>query len=484
MSFKKYFKCRSIESFEEEASKSRALTRTLGAFQLIMLGIGAIIGAGIFVFSGTAAALHAGPAITLSLILAGLACACAALCYAELASMIPIAGGSYTYAYATLGEITAWFIAGMIMLTYVLGASAVASGWSGYLQSFLEGYEIYVPYMLSDSLGHQVTLADGSMGTTLIDLPAFLMVVALTAIVHRGAESSAWVNTVIVAIKMAVIFGFIAIGATKINPENWSPYIPENTGTFGEFGWSGIVAGASVVFLAYTGFDAVATAAQETKNPKRNLPIGIVGSLLICALVYILVAGVLTGVAHYSKLNVSEPMAVAVNIMGMPWFAAVIKIGAIAGLTSVVLVLIFGAVRILYAVTHDGLLPKILAKTNKKHHTPHYLTWAVGMSIAVLASIIPVDRLVKLANFGTMITFAIVCIGTIYLRKKRPNVKRDFKCPMVPFIPAVGAVLFLSIIASFPAEVFVMAAVWVALWISVYFMYGRHNSHLLHPNKR
>ncbi len=484
MSFKKYFRCRSVEGLIEEAQTSKELNRSLNAFQLVMLGIGAIIGAGIFVFTGSAAGQHAGPAITLSFMLAGLACACVALCYAELASMIPVSGSSYTYAYSSLGELPAWIIASMIMLTYCLGAASVSSGWSGYAQSFMADYGLYLPARLTDSFGTSVKLEDGTTVTTILDLPALFIVSMVTYVVFRGSEASAWVNTIIVFIKMSVLFAFIVLGATKVDPANWQPFIPENSGVFGEFGWSGVVAGASVIFLAYTGFDAVATAAQETKNPKRDLPIGIIGSLVICIFVYILVSGVLTGIVPYKELNVAEPMAIALNKMNMPWFSVIIKIGAISGLTTVVLVLVYGAVRILYSVTHDGLLPKCLAKTHQKTHTPHILTFAVGALIATLSSILTVDKLVKLANFGALVTFTIVCIGTVYLRYKKPYIKREFKCPLILFIPLLGAALLISIICSLPTEIYVYAGVWLLFTLTIYFLYSSKHSHLLHPRQK
>lgn len=482
MSIKKYFRCKSIESLVKEADSSKSLERNLNAWQLILLGIGAIIGAGIFVLTGAGSA-HAGPAITLSFALSGIACVCAALCYAELASMIPIAGSSYTYSYATMGELTAWFIAGMVTLTYGLGAAAVASGWSGYIQSFMSDYGFNLPAILTDSMGTTIIDVAGNEVKTLIDLPALLIVAILTFVVSFGSDASAKFNAIVVYIKMAVLLAFVVIGATKIDPANWTPFIPENTGKFGELGLSGILAGSGVVFLAYTGFDAVATAAQETKNPKRDLPIGIIGSLAISALVYILISAVLTGVVPYTQLNVSQPMAVAVNVMNLPWFSVVIKIGAIAGLTSVILVLIFGLVRIIYTVTHDGLLPEFMAKTNKKTHNPDLLTFTCGSIIAIFASVIPLESLVKLANFGTIVTFTMVCFGTLYLRFKRPDVKRDFKCPFVPFVPIAGMVLFGSIIFSLPGIIFLYASIWIAFLMVVYFMYGRHHSHLLHPHK-
>jgi APA family basic amino acid/polyamine antiporter len=484
MSFKKYFRCRSIESLLTEADKSHDLKRTFGALQLILLGMGAIIGAGIFAYTGTGAGEHAGPAVVLSFILAGLACACAALCYAELASAIPIAGSSYTYSYAALGELPAWFIAGMIVLTYGLGASAVASSWSAYLQSFLADFNIHIPAVLSACSGKVVTLSDGSTVTALFDLPAVFIVFLLATIVYRGAEGSASFNTFIVIVKMVALSLFVIIGAGHINPANWTPFIPENTGTFGEFGLSGIVAGSAVIFLAYSGFDAVATAAQETKNPKRDLPIGIIGSLLISAFVYVLVSGVLTGLASYKELNVGDPVAVAVNKIGMPWFASTIKIGAIFGLTSVILVLMFGLVRVFYTITHDGLLPEGLAKTHKKYKTPHRLTTIIALVIAFLGGVVPTNGLVKLANLGTLMTFTIVCIGTIYLRYKRPDMKREFLCPLMPWVPLLGAALFGSIIFGLPSTIYYYAAIWIAIWISIYFLYGRHNSHLQHPHKK
>lgn len=480
MSIKKYFKCRSVEGLIEESQKSKGLTRSLGAFQLIMLGIGAIIGAGIFVFTGEAAGQHAGPGIMLSFALAGFACACVALCYAELASMIPVAGSSYTYAYTSLGELPAWIIACMVMLTYCLGAASVATGWSGYVQSFMHDYGFHLPSILTAPYG-TIVMHNGVPTSAWFNLPASLIVAFVTYVVFKGSQTSAWVNSVIVFIKMTVLFAFIALGATKVNPENWSPLIPENTGVFGEFGWSGVIAGASLVFLAYTGFDAVATAAQETKNPKRDLPIGIIGSLIVCIVVYMLVSAVLTGIVPYKELRVAEPMAVAVDKMNMPWFSAMIKIGAIAGLTTVVLVLTYGSVRILYAVTQDGLLPKALAKTHKKTHTPHILTLLIGCVIAILSSVLSVDKLVKLANFGTLITFTIVCIGTIYLRYKKPNIKRDFRCPLVPIVPLIGIVLLISILCGLPLEIFAYAGIWTLLMLVVYFAYGSKHSHLLHP---
>lgn len=478
MNFRHFFARKPISELIVEASESKGFEKTLGPFQLIMLGIGAIIGAGIFVLAGPAAGLHAGPAITVSLALCGLACACAGLCYAELSSTIPISGGAYTYAYASLGEVVAWLVTGLIVLTYILGASTVATGWSGYFVSFLADYGVTIPPEFASYLGKEIVHADGSITYGIINLPAFFIVILLGAVVFFGADTSATVNNIIVAIKMFVIFAFILIGASYINFENWKPFIPQNTGVPGEFGLSGIVSGAGVIFLAFSGFDAVAATAQETKNPQRDLPIGILGSLFICTIIYILVSAVLTGVVPYTELAVAEPMAVAVNAMNMPWFSYVIKIGAISGLTSVILVLMYAVVRVLFTVTHDGLLPKWLAKSHEKYHTPHIMTFFVVMSMALLSALFPVDKLSKLANFGTLSNFSIVCLITLYLRYKEPKLIRGFKCPFMPWVPIAGIIVFTVIIISLPMEILLYAALWLGFLLIVYFVYGQHNSKL------
>lgn len=478
MSFRKYLTRKPIHELLKDARES-TFDRTLGAFQLILMGIGAIIGAGIFVIAGSAAGQHAGPAITLSFAIGGIASAFAGLCYAELSSTIPSAGGAYTFAYATLGELFAWLIFGMILLTYLAGAASVASGWSGYIISFLADYGIVFPAEFIHTTGSIITFEDGHQGVGLVNIPALLIVAALTAVVYRGAESAAWVNTAIVAIKMFVLSLFIVIGSFFIDFANWVPFLPENTGVPGEFGVSGIITGAAVTFLAFTGFDAVATAAQEAKNPQRSLPIGILVSLLICTIFYIAISGVLTGIVPYTKLNVAQPMALAVDKMQMPWFSVLIKIGAVTGLTSVILVLIFGAVRIIYTVVHDGLLPQFLSKCHSKFHTPHILTIATGCIIAVLSTMVPIDKLVKLANLGTLSTFATVCFATIYMRYKMPEVERGFKCPLFPFVPIAGILLFTQIIWGLPAETFKHVAIWIVILLIVYATYSRFNSKLL-----
>jgi APA family basic amino acid/polyamine antiporter len=472
MNIKKYFKTLSIENLLEDLKKSKDLARTLTWFDLVMLGIGAIIGAGIFVYTGTTAAENAGPALVISFALAGLACACTAFCYAELASAIPTSGSAYTYTYATFGEFPAWLIAGMMTLTCCFGAASVASGWSAYALSFLSDYGIEFPASLSAYFGAHVQTLAGEPVEGLINVPAILITMLLGYVVMLGAETSAIVNSIIVFIKFFVLLAFILLGMLYVDPDNWSPFIPENTGTYGHFGISGIIAGASTIMLAYSGFDAVATAAQETKNPKRDL------------VIYMLVSLVMTGLTHYSNLNVAKPIAVAVDAMHLPWFSVVIKIGAIAGLTTVILVLIYASVRIFYSITHDGLLPEFLAKTHKKHKTPHLLTMIMTLFVALLATTLPAGILVGVASFGTMVTFTVVCLITLYLRVTMPELKREFLCPLVPFVPLFGVALFGWMLYSSSNQVFIYVALWLALFTCVYVFYGRHHSHLLHPHKK
>lgn len=478
MSYRRYFTRKPLTELANDANNSHDLERTLTAFQLILLGVGAIVGAGIFVLVGIGAS-HAGPAVVLSFMLGAAACACAALCYAELASAIPLSGSAYSYTYATLGELPAWMISGCIILSYVLSGASVASGWSGYLVSLLAGYGIMFPPEWIHATGEIIQYADGSTGTAIMNLPAFLIVIFLASIVFRGASASAMMNAIIVLVKLSVLFTFIALGAMHINPPNWTPFIPENTGTFGVFGISGIISGAAAVFLAFMGFDAVATAAQEAKNPQRDLPIGILGSLGISTLFYVLVAAVLTGLVHYSELiGSAEPLAIAVQTMQMPWFSVVIKIGAVVGLSSVILVLLYASVRVLYTVTHDGLLPMMLAKCHPKYHTPHVLTIIVSLIVASLGSMVQLGNLVFLSSFGTLVTYMIVCFSTLYMRRKFPLLPRGFRCPWVPIVPLIGIALFSVILYGLPTHIFGYAALWVGFLLIIYLVYGRFNSHL------
>lgn len=481
MRLKKYFRRRSVESLLTETRRSHELERTLGWFQLILLGMGAIIGAGIFVLAGSAAQV-AGPAIILSFALAGLACMCVALCYAELSSTIPISGSAYAYIYTTLGELPAWLTGGMIALTYFFGAGMVASGWSGYFVSFLADYGIYLPAIFTAGTGEIVRGANGEEVMGILKLPAILILLSVTIVLYMGTKTSSTVNGIIVAVKMLVLSGFIIIGASSVNPENWVPFIPENTGEFGGFGISGIVSGAALILMAYCGFDAVSTAAQETVKPKRDLPIAIIASLGIAITVYILVSLVLTGVVHFTELNVPDPMGVAAHAMGLPWFKAVVKLGALISLTSVMLVFMFAGIRVYYNITHDGLLPKGLAKVHNKHHTPHILTWIVGAFVAFLATTLPLHILQAVSSFGTMMTFVMVCVATLFLRYTRPDLHREFTCPFVPFVPLSGIVLFGFMIYSLPEESFTYVSLWFVLLFVVYFTYSASHSELGHKH--
>lgn len=473
MRIKSFFRKKSMSSI---SSAKNELDRTLNTFQLIMLGIGAVVGAGIFVIIGPAAGGHAGPAVTLSFILAALACACAGLCYAELASSIPVSGSAYSYLYVAVGEVVAWVVAGTIFLTYFMGAATVASGWSSYLASLLADFGINLPRQYAENYGAIVTLADGSEIKAIFDIPAVLLILAITYVLYVGTSTSAIVNTVLVSIKMSILALFLLIGLTKMDLSNWVPYIPENTGTFGEFGFSGIISGAALVLFAYSGFDAVATASQEAKNPQKSVPRGILGSLAIAAITYIAIAAVLTGVVGYQQLNSGQPIATAVDVMGIPWFALLMKVGIVIGLPSVILVEIYAIVRIFYSMTKDGLLPKGLGKVSKKTHTPHILTFIVGGLLAFVTAFVPLESLAKLSNFGGATTLILVCFATIYLRYTRPDIKRDFKVPMMPFIPIVGIVLFAQIMFSLSSQTLLIGALWSVTLLLLYVFYGNRKS--------
>ncbi|MDJ1257932.1 MAG: amino acid permease [Candidatus Midichloria sp.] len=479
MNISKYFKRKSINELVSEAEESKDLVRSLGAFQLILLGIGAIVGAGIFVLAGEAASHYAGPAITISFAISGLACVCAALCYAELSSMIPVSGSAYTYIYATLGELAACIMAGFMTLGSFLSIASVASGWSGYIQSLLADFGIYIPAQFSATTGCVVGLDGSSQQVEAIfNLPAFFIVMLITYVLYQGIQTSAFVNAVIVFLKMSVLFGFIIVGAMYIDTTNWEPFLPKNTGEFGQYGISGIIAGSAMVFFAYNGFDAVATAAQETKNPQHDLPIGILGSLIIATLTYVLVAGVLTGLVKYTELRVAQPIAIAVDKMGLPWFSLLVKVGATAGLTSVILVMLYGLIRVLFVISQDGLLPVFLSKLHPEYKTPHILTLICGFLIAIASSTVSLDALVPLANFGIIGTFAIVCFAAPFLRYSQPNLKRNFKCPFMPAIPIAGMLILLQIMSSLPIITYFYALIWVGVIVLFYLFYGQFNSKL------
>lgn len=449
------------KSVEALTNAENGLKRTLTAKDLTILGVGAIIGAGIFVLTGIAAAKYAGPAIVLSFVFAGIACALAALCYSELASMIPVSGSAYSYAYATMGELMAWIIGWDLILEYALASSTVAIGWAGYLNSFLNSIDVHLPSYLTTAY-----LADPAQG--FINLPAVIIVLLLTGLLVVGIRQSAIFNFVMVLIKLAVIVVFIIAGASHIQTENWSNFTP--------FGFGGVLTGAGVIFFAYIGFDAVSTAAQEAINPKRDVPIGIIGSLIVCTVLYILVAGVLTGVISYTELNVAAPIAVAVDHIGMSWLSPIIKLAAIAGLTSVMLVLLMGQSRIFYAMANDRLLPPLFAEIHPQFQTPHLSTIVVGFAVALLAGFMPIEKLGELVSIGTLFAFVLVCGGVLVLRTSHPELPRHFKCPAVPVVPIAGILVCLGLMAGLPLDTWVRLVVWLLIGFAIYFGYGIKHS--------
>lgn len=483
---------KSVEQVQQETQSSQ-LKRTLGPWNLVFLGIGCIIGAGIFVRTGSAAALHAGPAVLISFAVAGIVCALAGLCYAELSSALPVSGSAYTYSYTTIGEFAAWVMGGLLLLEYGLAASVVAVGWSGYVVSLLGDYGVVIPQTLTGPYGHQIMRdgaavlgADGAPVVTLFNLPAFLICGALAGLLVIGVSESAKVNNIIVAIKLAVIIAFILIVGWYVIQNfatlkaNWVPFIPEATGKEGEFGWGGILRAASIVFFAYIGFEAVSTAGQEAKNPKKDMPFGIIGSLLICTILYVLVSIVMTLVVNYKMLDVPDPVAVAVDALGSEWgwFAKTIKIGAITGLTSVILVLMYGQTRIFYTMARDGLLPRVFATVHQRFKTPWINTLLVGLITACSAAFFDINTLGDMTSVGTLAAFGIVCISVIWLRVTHPDMPRGFRVPLYPVLPVLGVISCFALIFSVETRVLVFFAWYVAGSIVLYFVYGLHHSRL------
>lgn len=494
MNWARFMVKKSVAQIQAE-SESLSLKRTLGKWNLVSLGIGCIIGAGIFVMTGTAAANHAGPAIVLSFVLAGLACAFAGLCYAELASILPISGSAYTYAYATLGEVLAWTMGWLLVLEYGLSASTVAVGWAGYVTSFLKDFQIIIPPELTQAYGLTKTLADGTIVSAcgdvkcLFNLPAAIGVFLVTTLLVIGVSESAKVNNIIVVVKLAVIVLFIVIGFKYVNTANWSPFIPPQSVDAmgnpidGAFGYSGVLRAASIIFFAYIGFEAVSTAAQEAKNPQKDMPFGILGSLIICTILYMAVSLILTGIVSYKELNVADPMAVAVDKIGLGWFAFIIKIGAIMGLSSVMLVLLYGQTRIFYIMSQDGLLPAMFSKVHPKFQTPYINTILIGLIVMVAAGLTPIGVLGDLVSLGTLLAFMIVCFSVLYLRRKEPGLERPFRTPFVPVVPVLGILscgyLIYGMLSSEGGTKIIILLKWfLLLGAIIYFFYSRKHSKL------
>jgi APA family basic amino acid/polyamine antiporter len=489
------FATKSIETItrEQTGEGPAALKRVLGPGQLIMLGVGAIIGTGIFVLTGQAAAANAGPAIVISMLLAGVTSVLAALCYSEFAASVPVAGSAYTYAYATLGEFMAWIIGWDLILEYALGAATVAVGWSGNFVTLLDQLGVQFPAQWSAAPGTIVQLAGGAMAPSVVavfNVPAVIITMLVTLLLLVGVSESATVNAVIVVVKVAIVLVVIGAGAMFIQTENWHPFIPPNTGTFGEYGWSGILRGAGVIFFAYIGFDAVSTSAQEARDPQRDMPRGILGSLAICTVLFVFVSAVMVGIVPYKQmLNEPAPLVVAVEAaaaraQGTAWgpfmntLTLMITIGALAALSSVMVVMMLAQPRIFLAMSRDGLLPQWAGRVHPRFNTPHISTIVTGVAVAIAAGLTPIGTLGMLVNIGTLLAFVIVSIAIIVLRRTRPDLPRPFRMPLVPLLPALSALVALALMLGLPRATWERLLLWMLIGVAVYFAYGFRRSRL------
>jgi APA family basic amino acid/polyamine antiporter len=454
------FSTKSLDDLRAEADRG-LLRRSLGPLNLTALGIGSIIGTGIFVLTGTAASQNAGPALVFSMIISAIGCAFSGLCYAEFASMVPVAGSAYTYAYATAGELFAWIIGWDLILEYALSTSTVAVGWSGYFVSLLRDAGLVIP---------------ASLAAPPLNLPAAFVVALVATLLVIGIKESADANTLLVAVKATVLVVFVVAGAAYVNRANLTPIVPPNAGEFGRFGWSGVLRGAGVMFFAYIGFDAVSTAAQEAKNPARDMPIGILGSLAICTVLYVLVAIVLLGIVPYQKLNVPDPLAVGIDATGLKWLSPVIKIAALFGLFSTMLVTLLAQTRIFFSMSRDGLLPPIFAAVHPRFRTPHLSTIVTGTIIAVVSTLTPIDVLAQLVSIGTLLAFVLVSVGVVILRRTVPDAPRPFRTPGVPWIPLAGAAICLAQMIGLPSATWERLLVWLVAGLAMYVAYGRRHA--------
>ena len=475
---------------EAEATEGTTLKRALGPFNLIALGVGAVIGAGIFVYTGQAAALYAGPAVPISMALVGVACAFAALCYAEMASTVPVAGSAYTYVYATLGEFLAWVVGWDLVLEYAAGAAGVSVGWSANLVALLGLFGIHLPDALASSPTAWCTAAQvGTMAApacahpgfnltgAIVNLPAIGIVALVSTVLVIGIRESARITNAIVVLKVAIVLLVAIVGLSHITPANWKPFVPPNAGAWGTYGWSGVLRGAGLVFFAYIGFDAVSTTAQEAKNPQRDMPIGILGSLVVCTLLYMLMSVVLTGMVSYKELNLPAPTAYAMQRVGAPWaIQAIIDVGVVFGLASVILVMLLGQSRVFFSMSRDGLLGRWAGRVHPVHRTPYLSTIYTGTAVALAAGLLPLQLLGQLVNIGTLLAFVLVCAGVLILRRKRPELERPFRTPLVPFVPIMGILSCFGLMLTLPADTWIRLGVWLLIGFIIYFGYSRKHS--------
>jgi APA family basic amino acid/polyamine antiporter len=470
------FALKTIDRVMRESERENQLRRTLGPFSLIALGVGAVIGAGIFTLTGVAAANFAGPAIVISFVLAAIGCVFAGLCYSEFSTMIPIAGSAYTYAYATMGELIAWIIGWDLVLEYCVGSATVSIGWGQTLVALLHNFGIDLPAKFIASPFQPIALPDGTLVRGIINLPAVFIVVLVSAILMLGIRESAGINTLIVFLKVSVVVTFIAIGWKYISPANHTPFIPANTGHFGNFGWSGIVSGAGVIFFAYIGFDAVSTAAQEAKNPKRDMPLGIIGSLVVCTVLFVLYSYVLTGVVNYKELNVAAPLSIALLRIPIPWLSIAMNLAVLAGLTSVMLVMLLGQSRVFYSMSRDGLLPTLFSQVHPKFRTPWRCNLVLMLFVGLFAAFAPIAVVGEMTSIGTLFAFVIVCAGILIMRRTQPFIPRPFKTPWVPLIPILGIITNLFLMSGLGWSNWARLVVWLAIGLVIYFSYRRKHS--------
>jgi APA family basic amino acid/polyamine antiporter len=470
---------RSVEAITRDLQNAPALKRVLTARSLTAIGLGSTIGTGIFVLTGVVAAQHSGPALTLAFLIAAFCCALAALCYAEFAAMIPVSGSAYTYTYATLGEALAWLIGWNLMLEYLMSASAVAVGWSGYVVNVLEGWGVQLPAALINAPFGKGE--DGALGATgaIVNLPAVLIVLVLGAICYLGVRESSAANTAMVVVKVAVIVLFIGVGLAFVDTANWTPYIPPNTGTFGEFGWSGVFQGAVIIFFSYIGFDTACTTARETRNPQRDVPLGVLAGLGISTILYVAMAAVMTGMVPYTALGVAAPVAAALDAHPeIAWLGGLVKLGAIVGMTSVILMSLLGQPRVFLAMSEDGLLPPAMRKVHPKYRTPHIATLFTVIPAAAIAGLFPLDVLGELISIGILLAFGVVCIGVLILRGTRPDAPRPFRVPLAPLTCSLGAFVCFGLTYFLPGDTWWRLGIWTALGVLIYAAYGYRHSKL------